>query len=1204
MVMLVYARISCAAAVVRLAASAAVVAVLLAAAPADAAPGDLVREVTGASSAPQFTEFPLPTEGGFPQDAVAGPDGSVWYTIFLQTGGKVGRITRSGSISEWAVPGLGHPWGITVGPDGNLWFTITGDVGKIGRITPTGEVSEFSLPTVHVNQTDIAAGPDGNLWYVEARNNGSPGAIGRITPAGVVTEFDLPPAVGVSGLIYMDSHITAGPDGNLWFTATDAIGRITPAGAVALFRLQGPGLLPAGIVRGADGNLWFAENGARLDPLMWHIGRITPSGETTEFPIPSRTPFADPWDITTGSDGAIWFTDISSAGRIGRMTPAGVTTDLFPAPTPASRPQGLTVGPDGELWFVEEEANQIARLRLNGAQTTLYVDQRDGGCSAAGSGSADQPFCTIGAAAAVAGAGDTVEVAPGRYREEVTPGSGEEGAPVVFRAARGGEVTVTGAGHGFSLRDRRWVTVEGFHVSETSGDGIYVANSAHIRLTGNHVDHAGLPEPGKAAKGIRLSNSRDSQVERNSVEHNSDYGIYLVNGSAHNQVTGNTSAYNARRYERAASGIRVFGAPANTISGNTSHDNEDTGIELLGGAAGSTLSDNRSERNGDYGMQLSGAGGAELHENTVRENGSVGIRLQDGSSNARLEGNVSVDNAGAAISVDASSTAGTRLDRDALDVATPRTLVAWAGMGYRALAAFATATGHEQDGVQDDPSPGLSSGGSSAGVSVARTTTAHTGQWAAEVVNRGTAAAATCGLNDAPDWIPATLNGPYRASLWVRGPQGSAGTTLTMRVAEWNGGTRVGSETASVQLTSDFQRVEVGYSPVAPGISHLDLTAWVSKAAPGTCFYADDPSITRAGSAAGFDWPSLHADAAGTGWNPWEGTLTAASVAGLTERWHVDGPFAGSPILSDGRLFVTLGNELVAIRRSDGAVQWRAALPGDPQVLHGNLASAGGLILVTTGHELRAYVADTGALAWSAEVGEANGPTILDQTVYVGSYERGALALDLATGTVRWRTTLPEPLGYTFVAAASGRVFVTSLEGRLSALDASTGELLWDVTDLGGIMVNAGAAVYGGVVYVAGRGPEVSAFKASTGQLLWRKLEGEEPHGVPTVDARAVYIADIDGYVRAYDRTTGTQLWKAHVDGEIMGSLALAGGVVYALTERDQVVAFDASTGTPLWMDQPTLDNDWVSSSSPAVADGSLYVGFVEAGLRAYGLTG
>ena len=43
--------------------------------------------------------------------------------------------------------------------------------------------------------------------------HGASGAIGRITPEGVVTEFTggIAPASGLRG-------ITAGPDGNLWFT--------------------------------------------------------------------------------------------------------------------------------------------------------------------------------------------------------------------------------------------------------------------------------------------------------------------------------------------------------------------------------------------------------------------------------------------------------------------------------------------------------------------------------------------------------------------------------------------------------------------------------------------------------------------------------------------------------------------------------------------------------------------------------------------------------------------------------------------------------------------------------------------------------------------------------------------------------------------------------------------------------------------------
>src|SRR5262249_14893496 len=64
------------------------------------------------------------------------------------------------------------------------------------------------------------------------------------------------------------SSISAGPDGNLWFTEPDAnqIGRITPAGQITLFNVPTPGSQPTGIAAGPNGNLWFTEAASR------HIG--------------------------------------------------------------------------------------------------------------------------------------------------------------------------------------------------------------------------------------------------------------------------------------------------------------------------------------------------------------------------------------------------------------------------------------------------------------------------------------------------------------------------------------------------------------------------------------------------------------------------------------------------------------------------------------------------------------------------------------------------------------------------------------------------------------------------------------------------------------------------------------------------------------------------------------------------------------------
>jgi len=98
-------------------------------------------------------------------------------------------------------------------------------------------------------------------------------------------------------------------------------------------------------------------------------------------------------------------------------------------------------------------------------------------------------------------------------------------------------------------------------------------------------------------------------------------------------------------------------------------------------------------------------------------------------------------------------------------------------------------------------------------------------------------------LNDSPNWVTTTSAGAYTGSLWVRSD--SAGATLKLRFREYNGSTLVGTQTTLLTLSTAWQLVTVTYAPAAPGASTLDFNAYVSSAAVGTCFYADDASITH-----------------------------------------------------------------------------------------------------------------------------------------------------------------------------------------------------------------------------------------------------------------------------------------------------------------------------------------------------------------------
>ena len=211
---------------------------------------------------------------------------------------------------------------------------------------------------------------------------------------------------------------------------------------------------------------------------------------------------------------------------------------------------------------------------------TLYVDQANPSCSNSGPGSPTQPLCTISASVPIATPGTTVQVAAGTYAEQVSPHTGASGPPIVFSAAPGATVTVTGKSYGFYLSNLSWVTINGFSVTGTTNQGIYVTGSSNVTITGNHVTLSGRPVSGQTKSGIYLTNTSSSLVSGNTTDHNSDAGIQLSTGSTGDEVRGNVTFQNAQVWQRQAAGIRLYKSPGNIVDGNITHDNEDSGMRL------------------------------------------------------------------------------------------------------------------------------------------------------------------------------------------------------------------------------------------------------------------------------------------------------------------------------------------------------------------------------------------------------------------------------------------------------------------------------------------------------------------------------------------------------------------------------------------------------------------------------------------------
>jgi parallel beta-helix repeat protein len=92
--------------------------------------------------------------------------------------------------------------------------------------------------------------------------------------------------------------------------------------------------------------------------------------------------------------------------------------------------------------------------------------------------------------------------------------------------------------NGFYDNGKPYVTIQGFTVTGTGGDGIVVKNASNVSLRSNHVLNSGSRPRGSSPRASASTGHR-SVVATNTVDHNTDYGIYLVNASNRNQILAN-----------------------------------------------------------------------------------------------------------------------------------------------------------------------------------------------------------------------------------------------------------------------------------------------------------------------------------------------------------------------------------------------------------------------------------------------------------------------------------------------------------------------------------------------------------------------------------------------------------------------------------------------------------------------------------------
>lgn len=311
----------------------------------------------------------------FVDDVSAAPGGGAWFACRAYTDeghghvsrrADVGRVSPQGKVTEFAgnFPKGSQPGGAVgvTAADGSFWFPVEVSsesvraqplkvASSLARVTPGGEVTLFPVTGGYV--VEMLGQPEGNVLFVTAEGYlNEERATWQITPSGQVTKPATEPALPLGEPAFPQK--VASP----------------------------PGAILGNSVVGADGNLWYGvQRGS--EPA---IGRLTPTGETTEFRecLKYGQPYFGPETLVRGAEGNIWFTSLAERSlpnivdppSIGLVTPTGAITQIYAGVT--VEPKTIAAGAEGGAWFAGG-LEQVERIKPpQGAVNTVHIGKVDG----------------------------------------------------------------------------------------------------------------------------------------------------------------------------------------------------------------------------------------------------------------------------------------------------------------------------------------------------------------------------------------------------------------------------------------------------------------------------------------------------------------------------------------------------------------------------------------------------------------------------------------------------------------------------------------------------------------------------------------------------------------------------------------------------------------------------------------------------------
>jgi alcohol dehydrogenase (cytochrome c) len=226
------------------------------------------------------------------------------------------------------------------------------------------------------------------------------------------------------------------------------------------------------------------------------------------------------------------------------------------------------------------------------------------------------------------------------------------------------------------------------------------------------------------------------------------------------------------------------------------------------------------------------------------------------------------------------------------------------------------------------------------------------------------------------------------------------------------------------------------------------------------------------------------------------------------------------------------------------------------------------------------------AWSWTMQPGsQHSAPIVHDGVMYLPNPGGVIQALDAATGDLLWEfppelPAKPDPRLVRGISVYGDRLFLNTTDGRLMAIDARTGKLVWQ-TEVGkpadGMYYNAGSVIARGKVISGLQGCQkfveekcaITAHDARTGKELWRTItmpKPQDPESESWGDIPYLYRAGISTWITgSYDPELNLTYWST---SQAKPFARAARGTDRDVLYSNTLLALDADTGRIVWYRQ------------------------------------